>query len=223
MDNDERRKIIIDYVAKNQGCKVQDIVDGLYGIIARPTIFNILPGLIKDGVIKDEKYKQNNRNHKLFVDMNNPLVLVPKELEEFKSCYLKLMDEAMKKVSKKDVQLTRDLLVGVIDLFHMLTSAYLFRSTINWPLIIHDAETLNELNRIMLTKFVEIQSSISQKLAPSLGILRTYDLLQNISGSRILQYDQIFKKFNLEKEKSQVIGEIHLERLYGNPPKVLPS
>ena len=45
MDNDERRKRIVQYVARNQGCKIQNIVDDLYGVIARPTIFNVLPQL----------------------------------------------------------------------------------------------------------------------------------------------------------------------------------
>jgi len=216
----------MDYIAKNQGCTIEALVKGVAKVISRKTVFKILDELEKAGVVIDKKNddKPNRRNHELFLVTNNLLVLVPRELEEFKSCYLALVDKAMKKVRKKDVQLTRDLSEAVIDIFHMLTSAYLFRSTINWPRIIHDVETLNELNRIMLAKFVEIQSNLSQKLVPSLGILQTYDLLKNISGWRLIQYHPIFKKFNLEKENSQVIGEIHLERLYGIPDRnVLPS
>jgi len=216
----------MDYIAKNQGCTIEALVKGVAKVISRKTVFKILDELEKAGVVIDKKNddKPNRRNHELFLVTNNLLVLVPRELEEFKSCYLASVDKAMKKVRKKDVQLTRDLSEAVIDIFHMLTSAYLFRSTINWPRIIHDVETLNELNRIMLAKFVEIQSNLSQKLVPSLGILQTYDLLKNISGWRLIQYHPIFKKFNLEKENSQVIGEIHLERLYGIPDRnVLPS
>ncbi|HJT48625.1 MAG TPA: hypothetical protein VJ729_10635 [Nitrososphaeraceae archaeon] len=136
------------------------------------------------------------------------------------------MDKAIEKTRarKKDARLIRDLLIGVIDIFNMLTSVYVFRSTINWPRIIHDAETLNRLNIIMLTKLVEIQLNLSQKLLPSIGVVYTYNILSNISGWRIIQHDPIFKKFNLEKEKSHVIEKIGLERLYRDPyHKVLLS
>jgi hypothetical protein len=223
----------MDHIAKNQGCTVQDVVKGVEKFISRKTVFKILHELKKDGVVIDEKDKDkpNRRDHKLFLDTNNLLVLVPRELEEFKSHYLVLVNKVMKKVrdvqpsQSEKIEDTRNLLAGVIDIFHMLTNAYLFRSIINWPRVIHDVETLNKLYTITLTKMVEIQSNLSLRLGPSLGILPTYNMFtKECSPARIIQYNPTFRKFNIEKEVDQVIGEIRLERLYGVPDrKVFPS
>jgi hypothetical protein len=228
LDHNERRKKIIDFLVNNQGCNIEKLVKGVAKYVSRKPVFSILDELKEEGVVIDKKdeNKPNKRDHALYLVTTNLLVSVPKELDEFKSHYLVLVKDVMKKVKEKETKKEDacDLLTAVIDIFHMLTDAYLFRSTINWPRIIHDVETLNRLNTSMLTKIVEIQSELYKILSPSLGVLKTYDMFSNISGARIIKYNSTFRKFDIENEISQVMGEIGLEKLYGNPDRgVLPS
>jgi DNA-binding HxlR family transcriptional regulator len=79
--------MITDFIIKNHGCKVEDVVEGVAGFISRKTVFKILNELTSKGVIINKKYENrpNKRDHELFVVMNNLLVSVPRELDEFKT------------------------------------------------------------------------------------------------------------------------------------------
>jgi hypothetical protein len=55
---------------------------------------------IGEGIIKDEA--SNRRDHKLYVDGNNPLVSVPKELQEFEEAFVHLLQKTKKKILERD-------------------------------------------------------------------------------------------------------------------------
>ena len=44
----------------------------------------------------------NRRDHKLYVDFNNLLVIVPKELEDFKKAYFNLLQESKERIRQKN-------------------------------------------------------------------------------------------------------------------------
>ena len=83
----ERRDIVIDYISNNQGFNKQHIVSGLSNRIGRVKVFHIIRDLVKDGIVREDKAKENSRDIKLFTDTENPLVAVPKELDEFERVF----------------------------------------------------------------------------------------------------------------------------------------
>jgi hypothetical protein len=216
----------MDFLANNQGCSIQELYRAVKKYMARMTMYSNLDGLKKEGLVIHEK-NQYRRNSKLFLVTTNLLVSVPKEIDQFKNYYLTLVKKTVKKIKKIESEAgeKQDLLIGVIEIFHMFTSAYLFRSTIIWPGKIHDVNNLNRLNTSMLAKFTEIQAESYQILKPSLGILPILTLFDRAwSYTRLYKYTPIFKKFGIENEAKQAINKIDIGRLYGNPERgVLPS
>jgi hypothetical protein len=100
MNEDERRKLIVDYISNHQGCKAEEVVEGVKKHLSRVPVYGILEDLIKDGTVKDQA--TNRRDHKLYVDFNNLLVSVPKELEGFKKAYFNLLQESKERIRQKD-------------------------------------------------------------------------------------------------------------------------
>jgi hypothetical protein len=45
----------------------------------------------KEGIVKDDKL--NRRDHRYFVDSNNPIVEISRELDEFESAYISLLEK----------------------------------------------------------------------------------------------------------------------------------
>lgn len=103
MDSQARRKILIDFIANNQGCTKADIEKANDVIpISRKTLFKIIGELKEDGIIEEIMEKPNSREHKLFVKKDNPLVLVTSELEEFEKAYVQLLNKFKEKSKKID-------------------------------------------------------------------------------------------------------------------------
>lgn len=94
----DRQRIIIDYIRSNKFCNVQSIVRGVENDISRVTVYKLLRELIKSGAVKrhlENNQKRNTRDHKLFVDEDNPLVTARLELDEFEDAYFDLLHKAM--------------------------------------------------------------------------------------------------------------------------------
>ncbi len=100
MDSEERRKLAIEFVRKHQGCTKEDIVEGLKSHISRVPVFDTLQQLLEDKTLRDES--KNRRDHKLYVNTDNPLVLVPDELTRFEKAYLNLLHNSNKRINEKD-------------------------------------------------------------------------------------------------------------------------
>jgi hypothetical protein len=95
---DDRQKVIIDFIRSKPYCNAEDVVQGVKNDISRVTVFKILHKLIESGAVKrflENNQKRNAREHKLFVDEGNPLVSVRLELEKFESAYFDLLNRAM--------------------------------------------------------------------------------------------------------------------------------
>jgi hypothetical protein len=95
---DDRQRIIIEFIRSKPYCNVEDVVRGVKNDISRVTVFKILHKLIESGAVRrhlENNQKRNSREHKLFVDEGNPLVSVRLELEKFESAYFDLLNKVM--------------------------------------------------------------------------------------------------------------------------------
>jgi len=97
----EKRDIVLKFIEKQQGCKAEDIVEGVKNHISRVVVFATLKDLIKDKLIIDKK--QNRRDHKYFPNINNEFITIKKVLEEFKKSYDILLEKSLKHPKIVDV------------------------------------------------------------------------------------------------------------------------
>jgi hypothetical protein len=110
MEEQERRKKIIGYITNNPGSNKENIIEAFKNQISRVTALHTIEQLTKDNMIRKEKTKENSREQKLFVKFDNLLVSVPKELDEFETAYVNLLNKTRVGVMKKDhLQIAKEL------------------------------------------------------------------------------------------------------------------
>lgn len=188
MENLERRKLVMNFIRDNQGCKAQDIVDGLKKNLSRAPIFDILGELVKEGAVTDEK--MNRRDHRYFLNDDNLLVSIPAELDQFKNYFFKLIDEVnrrfgtkTKEHDKKYLEHLREnnvedlewkmldpvrkrsrILFSLLGLYQHLVGMYILRSLSIWPKKIRNKETITKLYTEVFNRFQEIQLKLTSEL-----------------------------------------------------------
>jgi hypothetical protein len=177
----------MNFIRDNKGCRAQDIVDGLMQVVglSRVPIFRILTELVKEGAVTDEKV--NRREHRYFLNDDNPLVSVPAELDQFKDYFFKLIDEVNRQFNTEIEEHLREnnvddqewkmlspatkkssILFCLLELYQHLVGMYILRSLTIWPKKIRDIETLTKLQTEVFNRFQEIQSKLtSQRFTPS--------------------------------------------------------
>jgi hypothetical protein len=160
LDESRRRELIINFVSTHQGCTAEDIVKG-QNKIGRKKVFKILNELKKEAIILSEQSETNRRNIKLFVNGNNLLVSVPRQLEEFNKVFFDLLMKAEEKVSDK-TNYEQDLIYDLILIYQHVVGIYLLNSLLIWPKILKDKNSLNNLYTMFFGKIVEIQSKLSE-------------------------------------------------------------
>ena len=138
LNEKQRRDIVIDYISNNQGFNKQHIVSGLSNRIGRVKVFHIIRDLVKDGIVREDKAKENSRDIKLFTDTENPLVAVPKELDEFERVFFSLFETSLKKYtslgtskrSKSSVTKSHyNLMLYSLHIFYDVVNLYNIRSS----------------------------------------------------------------------------------------------
>lgn len=100
MDLQARRTLALEFIRTNRGCMKEDVAEGLKNQMSRVPVFDTLKELLQDGSIRDES--TSRRDHKLYVNDDNLLVLVPRELEEFETAFNNLLHNSIKKINEKD-------------------------------------------------------------------------------------------------------------------------
>jgi hypothetical protein len=155
-DEENRRAKVIEYITDHQGCKIQDVVRGVESYVSRVTVFNILDSLEKVGAIRRQKEKPNSRDHKLFVDSNNPLISLPKEFDEFKRYYYPLLERVKKEYKKQDIRLLGRLGFIFVEFMRIYDS----RALLVWPKQIRDTESLRNLYMLLFSEVLEILGEI---------------------------------------------------------------
>jgi hypothetical protein len=78
----------------------EDVVEGIKDQISRVTVYGTLKELLEDRRLRDDS--TNRRDHKLYVNTDNLLVSVPRELEKFEKAYLNLLHNSIKRINERD-------------------------------------------------------------------------------------------------------------------------
>jgi hypothetical protein len=205
LENLGPRKIVMNFIRDNQGCKAQDIVEGLKPVLSRVPIFNILGELVKEGAVIDEKI--NRRDHRYFLNDDNLLVSIPAELDQFKDYFFKLIDEINRRFDTKikehlhknnpddferktfdPVRKRSWILYSLLGLYQHLVGMYILQSLSLWSKKIKNKEATNKLYTEVFNRFQEIQLKLTSELftpnevglydiaVESLFILKPFDL-----------------------------------------------
>jgi hypothetical protein len=222
---EDRRTKIIEYISSHQGCNLEDIVRGTENYVSRVTVYKILGLLEKVGAVRRQKDKPNSRDHKFFVDTNNPLISLPKEFDEFKKYYYPLLDIVKKEVKKYLAYQGRrgDIYRCFYDLanlgliFGEFVRIYNTRALLVWPKQIRDNDSLKNLYMLLFSKVLEILGEISkvfQFLFSVLGLVTEEGIFGNIGlgllGEKLvsLALENIYEHNEIEAETNRVIDHI---------------
>lgn len=188
MENLGHRKLVMNFIRYNQGCKAQDIVDGMRRDLSRVPIFDTLRDLVKEGAVTDKTI--NRREHRYFLNDDNLLVSIPAELDQFKDYFFKLIDEVnrrsdtkIKEHDKKYPEQLREpmmkrsrLLYSLLSLYQQLVGMCVLRSLSIWPKKIRNKEAINKLYTEVFNRLQEIQLKLTSELFAPSDEFRLYDI-----------------------------------------------
>ncbi len=221
-----RRTKILEYVGSNQGCNVEDVVRGVKNYVSRVTVFKILSSLKHEGAITRQEDKLNRRDHKLFVDNENPLISLPKEFDEFKKYYYPLLETVRKEVeeclsySERDGYILNQYFGHLTNLgliFGEFIRIYNTRAFLVWPKQIKDIESLRNLYMLLFSQVLEIRGEISKvfrSLFSDLGPVTEEGIFGNMGlgllGEELvsLALYNIYEHNDIETETNRVIDHI---------------
>jgi|GEM_PF-2922682 hypothetical protein len=189
---DENEKMVFEYIKKNPGqskqdvvnsLKNQDVVDSFKSIkppkrtLSRNPVFDAITSLRERGMIIQKPDPSNVQRHLLYVNNENLILQVEKEIKDFKKSYLKLIKRADEEYKKKleltedelkesrrpDVDLPEFYSVGVSDglikIYKQVVTNYCLNAIFSWPQEIKDIESLN---RLYLTVFQSLNEIFSE-------------------------------------------------------------
>ena len=158
----ERHKKITDYIITHQGCLTEELFKAVEGYMARSTFFKYLAELKKDKVVREEH--TNKRDHKLFVDFDNPSILIPQRLEKIETIFRKLLDKSeihWQNIKKGQTDAFFELNVNVLDelfkgpkslvyfvptmILRMITDSITVHATTIWINKFDDRDALSKL------------------------------------------------------------------------------
>jgi hypothetical protein len=175
MDDTKRSEIIIRFINENQPCTSQDLAKGVSDKISRVPVFDTLSELMKYGIVKDQKV--NRRDHRLFIDTYNPMIVILREIDEFESVYIPLLKKVKEHIDRRyhDIMAhhysnpqdrnlreideyfyTPDLISVTLRIFSEVLMSYMLRSIPLWPNIIGDRDFVNKLNSTVFAKFSDM-------------------------------------------------------------------
>src|SRR5919197_6717201 len=149
MKEEDRREMIIKFISQNQGCTFGQIAEGVKDNISRVPAYNTVSDLVDDSIVKDQKV--NRRDHRFFVDTNNPVIVTSRQIDEFESVYIPLLQKVKENINTRyhDVMSGHyptldqrsldeyfnafDLISSSFRIFSEVLGMYMLRSTILWP------------------------------------------------------------------------------------------
>jgi hypothetical protein len=180
---DENEKMVFRCIKEKEGQSHQNIVNSLGAAppgesLSRKPVFNAIKSLIIRGMVISEPDDTNSRIHRLYVNRENLIIQVEKEIKDFKKSYLKLIkrtdEEYRKKLDLTEYQLKKskrpDLDIadlysagvanGLTDIFRQLIISYSLDAIFKWPQEIKDLESLNRLYLTVFQNLNEIYSEL---------------------------------------------------------------
>jgi hypothetical protein len=231
MEEKERREIIIKFVSQNQGCNFGQIAEGVKDKISRVPAYDTVSDLEDDGIVKDKK--KNRRDHRFFVDTNNPVIVTSREVDEFESAYISLLKKVKEHINSRyhdamarhysnpndrsiaeidEFFYATDLISRSIHIFSEVLSTYMLRSTILWSHLIEDKDFRNKLNSTVSAGFSDIRIRMNEILG-SMKIPKGQVSLDDLFHDPMLDTgtnlrDSFEKKFNdpgMKKESEKVL------------------
>jgi hypothetical protein len=224
LDSEERhRRIVIQFISSNQGCTAEQLVDGVDKEISRVPVYKTLKGLLKEAIVQDRA--TNRRNHKFFIDVNNPLFSIPQQLEEIEKAFRNLLNQSEKYLQRMDKQkLTPDLLFEYATgyyitmylwpafILRIITDSLLQHSTTIWITKYRDKDTLNQLFTIVFMKLLSLNSDYAKYLknirrddiertqVKEAAFTRNLSPLQLMYASR-----KVYKQIHLENQIDEML------------------
>jgi hypothetical protein len=216
LNNKERQKKIIEYIIAHQGCNKEKAFKGVEKYMARVTFFNLIKELEEEGtIIEGEKEKPKSRDHKLFVNTNNLLVIVPNELEKFEKAFTLLLEKAKREsdyyIKKSELSTVYDIISQLLFIFYEMVNVYHLHSLISWPLMVLETDTLKKLYTIVFTKISDMQIRIYENLRSSkfsnanLMLQSTIIRKQLYSTDKLIKYCETFSKLGMKKQIESVL------------------
>jgi hypothetical protein len=176
MQEAERHKKIIDHISSHLGCLTEDLCKAMEKHMARSTFFKDLAKLKEDKIVREEH--TNKRDHKLFVDSNNPLIFIPKQLEEIEKTFKTLLDKSkphweeiseqrLNALKESNIDLIRELFFkGIKSLVYfvptmilqMITDSITIHARTIWINKIADKDIINKLFANVFMKLASLNS-----------------------------------------------------------------
>src|SRR5690242_8872484 len=171
MNIQQRRSMIKEFITNNPGCNKNKVAKALESKLSRVPVLNTIADLAKDGEIRIEIEKENSRDHKLYVNSDNILVLVENELNEFEKSFLSLIEKSKQKFDSQYLSIKRNdssqnygsrflpilpLMSQPIYIFQEVVNLFLVRAMISWPSKVQDKQILRKLFTSLFTKLADI-------------------------------------------------------------------
>jgi hypothetical protein len=235
ISNEGRERLVRDFIGKNKGCNKDAVVRGVSKELSRKTAYKIIESLEEKGDIEDRKEK-NSRECKLFLKLDNPLVCVLLELEEFEKSFFSLFIKAREKAGNSmkakafdkfaksrhwKLEKSSDLLPAIdydqllsmpLSIFYHMVHSYLFRSIMVWPIQIQDKITLNKLYEMVFTKIASILkrvAEIDEDISPLLTSRNEYTITKTLGGAAsLMEYRRLFNKYGMQHDIEAVIDSL---------------
>jgi hypothetical protein len=233
LDEEKRRKIIVDFISEHPGCNTQYVTNGVQNYIGRVKVSRILKDLKSENIVIGKRRKPNSREIQLYVNNDNLLVSVPRELEEFEKAFFSLLEKAKVEFEKRliyiisrtlpsthhqsEYSIIISLITQPLDIFHEMVNVYNVNSILLWPEKIQDKDTLKELYTVVFTKIVNMKVrtvEILRSLYPSetaqanIIILNAKFLENAYATKNIIEHHETFSKFGMQKEIESVLDSM---------------
>ena len=167
--------------------------------------------LVNDGVVKVRKDKANSKEHKLYIDQNNLLVSVPKELDQFETQFINLAkktDAMLKEYESHNKPQDKlnpfELLLELIRILNTSFHAYLYRMVIKWPLVIKDRSIQKKLDGIVVDKMVHIVRTLTSIVGRNSSFFVPYMWAIPFGPEEAAGYVGVFKKYDMESDLCKI-------------------
>ena len=237
MSNDQRQKLVRDFVRNHKGCNKEFVVEGLKDNVSKKTVYKIIELMKEEGQIEEINEGKGGRGSKLFLKLDNPLVSVLLELEEFEKSFFSLFIKAREKAGNSmkakafdkwakshhwklekssDLLTAKDqdqLLSNPLSIFYRMVDSYLFRSIMVWPIQMQDKIILNKLYEIVFMKIANMLKRIveidEEDIAPLLKSQNEYTITKRLGGAAsLMEYRILFTKYGMQQDIEAVIDSL---------------
>jgi hypothetical protein len=160
---------LIEFINNNEGCTIEQVVEGLKENFSRVPIYQKLKILLKEGVVKDES--TNRRDRRLYVDKNNPSVSIPQQLRDIEKRFKNLLNKSeiqLQNTPAKDFDI--DYIIELLEvgglrsyfvhlmILQLIADSVIIHSTTIWINKFRDKDALDRLYAYVYTKLASLNS-----------------------------------------------------------------